>query len=150
MAKVITKDDLTAGLIILEKNLDGIDDLTIETGVFEGEIAEYAAANEFGTKIAGRNKNVIIPERSFLRSTFDDKKVIAKVFKKVDRVISFQKINPDVIGSTIGELMVAAVVRKINSNIQPKNADSTLLQKNSAGTLRDEGELKKAIDYAVK
>jgi len=42
-------------------------------GVF-GKEAIIAAVHEFGTNRAGRGHKVTIPQRSFLRSTFDEKK----------------------------------------------------------------------------
>jgi Fe2+ transport system protein FeoA len=37
------------------------------------KLVVIASTHEFGTKKAGRNKNITIPERSFIRSTVDEK-----------------------------------------------------------------------------
>ena len=57
-------------------------------GTENSETAEYAAANEFGTDKAGRNRKVKIPERSFLRSTFDDREAQSKIFETADEIFN--------------------------------------------------------------
>ena len=48
----------------------------IEVGIFGSDGAEYviiAGVQEFGITIRKEKGNIVIPERSFLRSTFDEK-----------------------------------------------------------------------------
>ena len=115
-----------------------------------GDMGVIAVANEYGTDKAGRGNSVTIPERSFLRTTFDDKKNIKKavtinVAKVFDKKKSINKIT-----DKIGIVMTAKVKEKIQSNIQPKNATSTLAKKGSSRTLVDTGHLRDSIDYEVR
>lgn len=49
------------------------DEGIVEVGIFEPETAKYAAANEFGAKVPKKDGgSIIIPERSFMRSTYDE------------------------------------------------------------------------------
>ena len=50
-----------------------VEDDTVKVGVF-GEYCIVAAVQEFGTNRAGRNRNVVIPARPYLRPTFDENK----------------------------------------------------------------------------
>ena len=141
----------------LLKILKKVNKKTIEAGILgdagknkDGEsIAAYAAANEFGTNKAGRNKNVTIPERSFIRSTFDNKKSIDRVFKNVDRIL-VPGVNVKKILNNMGLTIKGEIVKKILSNIPPPNKPSTKAQKKGGGrTLVADGFLRKAIDFKV-
>jgi len=149
MAKI--KDDNKIPEIL--RQLKKASDCVVEIGILgrdadENEIATYAAANEFGTNRAGRNRKVRIPERSFLRSSVDDKGNRDKTFRDAARFFDLG-INPLKVYESMGETMVGFVKRKINSNVGPKNKPSTIRRKGSAGTLRDTKDMAKAIDYQV-
>ena len=53
-------------------NLQSVGKKTVKIGVFNPEVATYAAANEFGVSAKG------LPERSFIRKTIDKKEVQEK------------------------------------------------------------------------
>lgn len=111
-----------------------------------GEVAVY---NEFGTKT--------IPERSFIRATYDEKvkdwrakgkKLITKVFMGEETVSSST--------GKMGEVIKSDIQAKIRSGIAPKNRPSTLKRKEdkrAAGntepvkTLIDTGQLVQSITY---
>ncbi len=59
----------------------------VQVGYFLEEIATIAAHNEYGTEIDGK---VHSPERSFLRSTFDNRKAHYRklAIKYMDRIIN--------------------------------------------------------------
>lgn len=135
----------------------------------EGEeytVAEYGAVNEFGTEDGH------VPERSFIRSTFDEnveqyvdlcRDLIGQV---VDRRVSLKTAL-----GLLGARAAADVKRKITSNVPPPNAPSTVMQKlgargrktartlgqalgqvgraASVKTLIDTGRLLNAIGWAV-
>lgn len=113
----------------------------VVVGIINPEIAEYGAYNEFGTKD--------IPERSFLRSTYDEK--IAKWQRQIQATIrKILRMESD--GSNaltqLGEVAVKDVQRKISSNIAPPNAPSTIAKKGAGKTtLYDTGKLTRAITY---
>lgn len=132
-------------------NLKKLDKTSIIAGIIgdgEGEIATYAAANEFGTNKAGRNRNTVIPQRSFLRSTFDDINKTNDALKHIDDIF-----NPDfnlrVASNRVGAVMVGHIQEKIASNIPPRNAKSTRDKKKSSKTLIDKGTMRQAIDFEV-
>lgn len=91
-------------------------------------VAEIAVVNEFGTEDGH------IPSRSFLRSTFDEQRehltdLGAELMKKVlegsftvDRALGI-----------LGASLASSVRDKIRSNIQPRNAPSTILHKLKQG-----------------
>ncbi len=112
--------------------VDELDDAHIDVGLFEGEIhpgseytiAQIGAVHEFGTKPGTVPK---IPERSFLRSTADEKrdayhKRMAKVANKVEGG------SPNVVSmlTAMGELMASDVRKKITTLKTPKKAEATL------------------------
>ena len=105
--------------------------------------AMVAAVHEFGSGS--------IPERSFLRSTFDEQqkkyiKMASKLFKKaVDG-----KITAEQIADLIGLEAAADVVDKINAIQTPPNSDATILRKGSSNPLVDTGHLKQSIRHEVR
>lgn len=116
----------------------------VVVGIINAEIAEYGAYNEFGTKN--------IPQRSFLRSTYDEK--IAKWQRQIEATIrKILRMESD--GSNaltqLGEVAVRDVRRKISSNIAPPNAPSTIAKKGAGKTtLYDTGTLTRAITHEVR
>jgi hypothetical protein len=148
MAKSTIKEkDLTKQFI---KELEEIDGAEIEVGIFDSDIATYAAANEYGTDKAGRNKSVTIPERSFLRSTVDSKKTDEEIYDGLARIYEDKKFDAKKTLKTIGVFLVAEVKKKILSNMPPPNAPSTIEKKGSSRTLVDQGMLHKAIEARIK
>ena len=110
----------------------------------EGEsVAFYAACNEYGTKS--------IPERSFMRSSFDES--IGAIKSDMDQqaglVMDGRKDIRSALG-TIGLKHQARIKAKINSNIRPENADSTIAIKKSSTTLIDTGTMRNSIHYVVR
>jgi hypothetical protein len=111
------------------KDLDGA---YFDVGLFEGEdhpdseytIAQIGAVHEFGTKPGTVPK---IPERSFLRSTADEKedayhRRMAKIANKVEA----GSRNLVSLLTTVGELAASDVRKKITTLKTPKKADATL------------------------
>lgn len=109
-------------------------------------VAEYATQNEFGTEI--------IPERSFIRSTADQKKADwdSLILDGYSKVLD-QKATALVELAKIGIKARDDIKAKINSNIAPENAPSTKLQKAGSKlaethTLIDTGRMLNSIQYA--
>ena len=106
-------DDLTKQLKGVESIDAGIvDNATTEKGIKLEDIIIY---NEFGTEN--------IPARSSLRSTLKENK--QKYFKNMIRLLQ-RKHEMKKIGEMLGLTMQRDIVHKIESNITPQNADSTL------------------------
>lgn len=121
----------------------------VVVGILEGEvndgqsIAEYAAYNEFGTEN--------IPERSFMRSTFDErltglKIIMGQQFAKVKRG---EKTVHQAL-SYIGLKHQDQIKDKIGSNMPPPNAPATIEAKGSSKTLIDTGAMKNSVHYLVR
>jgi hypothetical protein len=82
---------------------EGDDFLVVGVGVFDEGVAGYAAANEYGSvrTVTTKNKDnkdemhqgfstVVIPERSFMRSAYDEnvETILNKLEEEVGRIVS--------------------------------------------------------------
>lgn len=127
-----------------------IDKAVVKTGIQSdaGEnegvsIAEYAAFNEFGTRI--------IPERPFMRKTFDDNlanynKLIERLFKgmlggKLDAKMAFK-----ILGQQTEDDMKNTI---LTGNFTPNSA-YTIAKKGSSRPLIDTGTMRNSIRYEVE
>lgn len=91
-----------------------------------------------------------IPERSFLRSTFDRhrNKYINTLENQAGRVIDGTATPAQAIG-TVGELHLADVRNAINAGISPPNAPSTVARKGGSTPLIASGTFKNSITVKV-
>lgn len=150
----------------LEKRLKKMDGKSVQIGFFgQDHVNMIANVHEFGAIIKPvrakalaiptktgviLKKEVTIPERSFLRTSFDDKKVIRKIIDEAKNVYD-EKINPTKILDRIGLLMTAEIQKKIKSNIQPANAPITTEMKGGkTKTLIDTGRMHQSVTHKVK
>ena len=130
----------------------------IEIGVFAESgsskdgvsYALIAGVHEFGVTIKQAKGDIVIPERSFIRSTFDEKNEQWFNFVK--------KRMPAVLTGTmpvkrlmelLGEKIVSDIKKKIKDIDDPPNAASTIAQKGSSSPLIDTGGLRMRITYKV-
>ena len=120
----------------IRKDLKKTDGSSVDVGILGGEVegnftvASLAAVHEFGTKKAGRNKNIVIPERSFLRSTYDEKKIkYKKVLKSLYGEVLLGTKTVEGALALFGERVVGDIKRKITAIKEPANAPSTLAGK---------------------
>lgn len=106
-------------------------------------IAGYAAQNEFGTDT--------IPERSFLRSFFDQNLNIIEPFveRVCGRIIDDQITIEQGLG-IIGTQMQDGVKEKIRQIRTPPNSPRTIAKKRSSKPLIDFGQMIAAVRYVVK
>lgn len=143
-SRVIVRDK---GFKKLQRELKGASKSYTHVGVHKGEqtldgvdLVSIAIANELGTDR--------IPERSFLRSTFDEQhrklKVLGK--KQYELVLEGKQSIQKALG-LIGEYFQAQVVKKINDLRDPPNAPSTIEKKGSDNPLVDSGQLKQSIRH---
>lgn len=110
-----------------------------------------ATVHEFGLAIdLGRDGSIVIPERSYLRSTFDNEKsnIINKCDKLLEKVISLE-LSVDVFFQVIGEYMVGLVQTTLTDLRDPPLSQSTIDQKGSSNPLIDTGRLRDSITYKV-
>jgi len=129
------------------------------------ELAMVAGSNEYGIKIKVTEKMrkylhilglhlkkttkfIIIPERSFLRKSFDDKKNISKVMNIAEGIFKNELVGR--ITNKIGVFMTGAIQNKIKSNIPPGNHPFTVTRKDGKNkTLVDKGRLGQGISHKV-
>lgn len=146
MTNVTIKD---MGFEAFKRELEIAKTANVTIGIHEGSgsvdgvtIAEYAAYNEYGTKH--------IPERSFMRTTFDDE--VSNIQNQM--TVQWAAVTAGTTTvyralSLIGLRHETKVKEKINSNIQPKNAPSTIAKKGSSRTLIDTGTMLNTVRYVL-
>lgn len=107
-------------------------------------LAEYATYNEFGTKH--------IPERSFMRSTFDENRSeYERAVKRGVKTIGAGIFTAETLCNQLGVRMQADIEGKIQSHPPPPNAPSTIAQKGEGkGTLIDSSNLVTSISFDVE
>lgn len=96
-------------------------------------------------------KSVEIPERSFLRTGFDQNvdKIVDKIEEELSKVIEFD-IDPDIFADAVG-MEFAGLIQKHMKRIQtPPNAAITSNVKQSSNPLQDSGRLIGAIRHEVE
>lgn len=118
------------------QNVARMGDARVKVGVMDdGEdypegitVAEVAAINEFGTE-DGR-----IPERSFLRSTFDEKREELLVLAEMlTQRILFGKSTVEDAMNVLGATLASAIKKTIADGVDPPNAESTARRKAATG-----------------
>lgn len=135
----------------LMKVLNELESYAVEVGIFgDGEYGMIARVHEFGTTIQTKKATIVIPERSFMRSTFDEKeKEWSKfILKQLQNVLDFKTDVQTMLGR-LGAKMVADIQEKITDIRTPPNAASTIAKKGSNNPLIDTGGLRMRITYRV-
>jgi hypothetical protein len=124
------------------ENLERLARTELTVGIFEGsvnrdgiEIAPYAYRNEFGLGV---------PQRSFMRSTYEEKNGWKNVIEQVyDEVIQGRSVESAV--GMLGEIVTNDIKTKISNNIPPPNAIETVRRKGSSKTLIDTGAMRQSV-----
>jgi len=94
---------------------------------------------------------IVIPERSFLRATFDQKTDnIAKTAKKLQNQVIAGKLDTKKALETLGLYIKGLIQRRISSGIPPPLKPATIKRKGSSKPLIDTGQLRASIDHKVK
>ena len=162
----------------LREKLEKLNGKKVKVGIVgesDSKLLTYAAANEYGANIAipedGRMRrklhslgihlkaettHIIIPERSYVRSTFDNKNYYQELRKKLqspfEEVLN-NKRDPETLLDLIGLQYVANVRRTIRDMKEPENHPVTQEIKNGKGRkkgiLVDSGRLVRSIAYEV-
>jgi hypothetical protein len=109
----------------------------------ETDQVEVAAANEFGTST--------IPERSFIRSTVDERQAdLREVVRAVTREVAAGRRSAREAGGILGQWMQAAIRQQIVDVDTPPNAPETIERKVSSNPLIDTGQMRQSITYEVE
>lgn len=152
------------------KELNGMRVRVGIVGKSDSKLLTYAAVNEYGAniKITAKTRrflhwigihvknettHIVIPERSYIRSTFDNKKVFEKLRKKIQPLLkSVLNGGNDAIDilDFIGLQLTSDVKRTIAEMKEPENHPVTIERKGKGkGLLVDSGRLTNAISYEV-
>ncbi|EMI71046.1 hypothetical protein [Leptospira noguchii] len=98
-------------------------------------------------------KEVVIPERSFIRYVIDDKATVDRILNDTMPILEMVlvgKATPHSYALALGEAFVGAIRDRISSNIQPANSPLTMGVKGTGkGTLVDNGSLIQHIQAEV-
>lgn len=164
------KDTRNYSLADKLKELNGMRVRVGIVGKSDSKLLTYAAANEYGANIKitpkmrkflpsigifvkAETTHIIIPERSYIRSTFDNKKVFDKLKKKIQPLLkSVLNGGNDAIDilDFIGLQLTSDVKRTIAEMKEPENHPVTIERKGKGkGLLVDSGRLTNAISYEV-
>lgn len=149
VVKVIDK-----GFDKYKKAIEELNSNQIRVGMFAkvgDKVLTKAIVNEFGTTKAGKNNNIVIPERSFIRSTYN--KQYKKVGKRFNQIfVSISKGNFNIIPKLklIGLEQETETKKTITDMKTPENAPSTIAKKGSSNPLIDTGEMRSKVSYEVK
>lgn len=115
-----------------------------------GRFVKLEQAN-FATQHKVKAYNIVIPERSFLRSTLIDDQVKIKKFahNRAKEVVLNKSSAEDALNK-LGHTVVGLVQKKIqNGNFVP-NAPSTVRKKKSSRPLIDTGRLRQSITHKIR
>lgn len=148
-SRIVTKD-IDRGWNRIKREIAKMDGAYVKTGIQQGEpghdgvpMVTIAAANEFGTDS--------IPERSFVRSSFDENQrpyhqMMSGLASDIYRGTTTVKLAL----SVAGERIQADIQKKITDIRTPPNAPSTIAQKGTDNPLIDDGDLRRSIRYVVQ
>lgn len=110
-------------------------------------LIELAALHEFGTEDGH------IPERSFIRSTFETRAAdeLYQMQVKLSRAVVLGKLTPRIALGMLGAWAAGAIKQTITSGegVPPPLAPSTIKAKGSSRPLVDTGQLKNSITWLV-
>lgn len=160
----------------LKKDLQKLGRSTLKVGVFGGEkqegadidLVDLASIHEYGCEIPvtpkmrawfayngyplKKSTTVIrIPERSFIRSGFDEN--VDKIADKVQEVIPSvleSEVDPDIFMNAIGLEFAGLIQKKLRSIQDPPNSQMTIDRKGSSNPLQDTGQLVESIRHEVE
>ncbi len=160
----------------LLKVLDDLESHKIEIGIFGEDNLRYedgatvlliATVNEFGCKIdvtpkmraylhrqglhlKASTKQITIPERSFIRSGFDEQKerYEERAAKLLESVLHLA-LSVAVFFDVLGEYVVGQLQEYLTDIDDPENHPFTAAQKKSTNPLIDTGRMREAITYRV-
>lgn len=155
----------------LLKNLKKLGHKEIQVGLFgndDSELVMIGAVHEYGTEIKVTPKmrawfayngyplkqsteKIVIPERSFLRSGFDEN--INKIAKKIEDLLPSvleNEVDSKVFMDAIGLEFASLIQKKIRDLQTPPNSAMTVKKKGSSNPLIDTGRLVESIRYKVE
>ncbi|KHD86371.1 hypothetical protein NG54_03385 [Heyndrickxia ginsengihumi] len=172
-ARLVVKDVNNIDKMV--KNVNQLKGRHIKVGVFGNEkhkdsdieMVDLARIHEYGCDIQVTPKMrawfayngypmkpettvIHIPERSFLRSGYDENiDSITKKIKEMMPDVIAAEVDPDMFMDAIGEEFAGLIQKKLKSIDSPPNTKMTLQRKDSTNPLQDSGQLVGAIRHEV-
>lgn len=110
-------------------------------------VAYVAAIHEFGADNAGRNHEVVIPERPYFRDALET--VVPQVTDHVRRRLDARTLDVGPLMDEIGLMVAEEVQDSITRLRQPENAESTILRKGSSNPLVDTGQMRASVTWTT-
>lgn len=149
--KKLKKSTITVGVIAPDSELE-----------MKAKVNEYGATIPVTDKMRGwfaangyplkkETKKIVIPERSFVRSGFDENVdgVYAKMRDLIGDVLSLE-INADIFANMIGLEMSGKIQKQLRDLRSPANSKMTVDKKGSSNPLIDSGQLVGSIRHEVE
>lgn len=152
------------------KMLKELSSTHLEIGIFGdsgGDILMIATVQEYGCNIKvtdkmrgylhsigihlkKETKEIKIPERSFVRGSYDENKnkIIDNADKLLEKVINLE-LPVSVFFDTLGEYIVGLVQEYMTDLKSPPNHPATIANKKSSNPLIDTGRLRQSITYKM-
>lgn len=151
MARINVRFTDTNNISRLKDVLKELKNYSVEVGMFgSDEYVMVASVHEFGATIQRGKGSISIPERSFLRTAFDDKnEQWASFFKSQLKHVLALQMDVQTLFNRLGARMVGDIQEKITDLDAPPNAPSTIAKKGSSNPLIDTGGLRMRITYRV-
>lgn len=142
--------DKDKGLKRIVGDLKSLNGISVVSGITKDKqysdgtpVGAVAFFNEFGTDT--------IPQRSFLRSSFDENnQKLEDTYKVLYSRLLQGKESADRMMRKLGFMMETFIRNKIQSNIPPANAPSTLARKPGTRTLLDSQLMFRSVASEVK
>jgi hypothetical protein len=128
-------------------------------------MAGLATVHEFGTDMAGKNHDIVIPERAPLRKTFDTEQAnFEEAARRVVGLVMDGQRTPEGALGRLGQLVEIKIKKTIQAGLSPGLAASTITRRiksvkgkakrrrarKSQKPLLDTGALLGAIRYVVR
>jgi hypothetical protein len=155
----------------LIRNLNQLERKKLKIGVFgsdDAELVMIAGVHEYGVEINVTPKmrawfaangyplkkettKITIPERSFLRSGYDENvnDIVDKIEDLLPQVLQ-DRINPQLFADMIGLEFAGRIQQKLRNLRDPANSSMTVERKGSSNPLIDTGRLVGAIRHEVE
>lgn len=151
MARINVRITDTNNISRLKDVLKELKNYSVEVGIFgSDEYVMVASVHEFGATIQRGKGSITIPERSFLRTVFDEKnEEWASFFKSQLKHVLALQMDVQTLFNRLGARMMGDIQEKITDLDAPPNAPSTIAKKGSSNPLIDTGGLRMRITYRV-
>lgn len=149
----------------LEMSLKGLKNKKVKVGALKGNHAWLAGIHEYGVRIKVTPKmraflhyqglhlkdsttEIVIPERSFLRTGHDENadRIIKQTERALGQVVAGEMSVDDML-DLYGQQMATAIKAYIRDISTPPNHPYTIEQKGSSNPLVDTGNLISSIDW---